>query len=100
LARTFFEFYSFYLTEHAHPVNRRLHFVGSTGALAALAGALLTWNAWLIVAGFVFGYGCAWLGHFRYERNKPATFKHPLYSFMADWVMFRDILIGRVSIRR
>lgn len=96
---SFPEFYRFYLSEHAHPLNRRMHCIGSAGALLALAAALVSWNPWWLAAGLVFGYGCAWLGHFRYEKNKPATFKYPLYSFMADWVMFKDMITGRLSMR-
>jgi hypothetical protein len=51
---------------------------------------------WLIP---LIGYGFAWVGHFFYEHNKPATFQYPFYSFMADWVMFKDILAGKVSIK-
>ena len=97
--RTFSEFYSFYLSEHTNPANRRMHFLGSSCGLAALVLALILQNAWLILAGVVLGYGFAWFGHFRFEKNKPATFTYPLYSFLGDWVMFRDILIGRVSMR-
>ena len=51
--------------------------------------------AWLL-AGLLCGYGCAWLGHFGFEKNKPASFSRPLYSFMGDWVMFKDLLTGRI----
>jgi len=95
----FRKFYRFYLTEHTHPANRRMHFIGSAGALIAVFAALLTLDPRPVVAGVVFGYACAWFGHFRFEKNKPATFKHPLYSFLADWVMFKDILTGRVTMR-
>ena len=95
----FSDFYRFYLSEHTHPANRRMHFIGTAGALAALLAALLSVNGWLIPAGIVFGYACAWFGHFRFEKNRPATFKHPVYSFLADWVMFKDVLLGRLSIR-
>jgi hypothetical protein len=96
----FSEFYRFYLSEHAHPVNRRMHFVGSAGALAAVAAAAVSMNLWLVPVGIVFGYACAWFGHWRFEKNRPATLQRPLYSFLADWVMCRDILLGRLSIRR
>lgn len=97
--RTFSEFYPFYLSEHTNLDNRRMHFLGSWCALVALALALVFQNAWLILAGVVLVYGCAWFGHFRFEKNTPATFKYPLYSALGDWVMFKDILIGRISIR-
>ena len=94
--RSFAEFYPFYLGEHTHRTCRRLHFVGSTLALACLALLLATgqWR-WLFI-GLLCGYGFAWLGHFAFEKNRPASFSRPLYSFMGDWVMYRDIWIGRI----
>lgn len=94
--RSFAEFYPFYLGEHQNRSCRRLHFLGSTLALVCLALVFATgaW-AWLL-AGLLCGYGCAWVGHFVFEKNKPASFSRPLYSFMGDWVMYRDIWIGRI----
>lgn len=94
--RSFAEFYPFYLGEHANRTCRRLHFLGSTLALVCLVLALTnaTWG-WLL-AGLLCGYGCAWIGHFVFEKNKPASFSRPLYSFMGDWVMYRDMWTGRV----
>jgi hypothetical protein len=95
---SFAEFYPFYLTEHSNLVCRRLHFVGSSLALACLVAVVVTGSfKWLLV-GLLCGYGFAWLGHFGFEKNKPASFKRPLYSFMGDWVMYRDIWLGRVKI--
>jgi hypothetical protein len=96
--RSFAEFYPFYLGEHQNRTCRRLHFLGSTLALLCLALALATvaWG-WLIV-GLLCGYGCAWIGHFVFEKNKPASFSRPLYSFMGDWVMYRDIWTGRIPL--
>ncbi|MFL6591499.1 MAG: Mpo1-like protein [Luteimonas sp.] len=95
---SFSEFYPFYLSEHANRVSRRLHFAGSCGVLLlvglAIAKADLRW----LVAALACGYGCAWIGHAFFERNRPATFRHPLYSFIGDWVMFRDILLGKVGL--
>lgn len=94
--QSFSEFYPYYLDEHRDPNCRRLHFVGSVLVLVVLASVLAT-GAWLwLLAVPVIGYGFAWLGHFVFEKNRPATFKYPLYSLMGDWVMFRDILIGRI----
>ena len=95
---SFREFYPFYLDEHRHPVSRRLHFLGSCGVLVLLLVALLTANAWWLLAALAYGYGCAWIGHFFFEKNRPATFTHPVYSFMGDWVMFKDILAGRIRL--
>ena len=93
---SFAEFYPFYLSEHRHPTCRRLHFVGSSLAIACVLAAILDANAWWIVAALVAGYGFAWIGHAFFEHNRPATFKHPLYSFIGDWAMYRDMLIGRI----
>ncbi|OHE85257.1 MAG: hypothetical protein A2579_06865 [Lysobacterales bacterium RIFOXYD1_FULL_69_11] len=95
---SFREFYPFYLDEHRHPVSRRLHFVGSCGVLVLLLVAVLTMNAWWLLVALACGYGCAWIGHFFFEKNRPATFTHPVYSFMGDWVMFKDILTGRIRL--
>jgi hypothetical protein len=95
---SFREFYPFYLSEHRNRTCRRLHFVGTLLVLATVAAALLAHDArWLWLAP-LFGYGFAWIGHYAFEKNRPATFKHPLYSFIGDWVMFADVLRGRVSI--
>jgi hypothetical protein len=94
--RSFAEFYPFYLSEHRNRTCRRLHFVGSVLVLAVVAAALATQDPLWLLAAPVIGYGFAWIGHFAFERNRPATFKHPLYSLMGDWVMFRDILTGRI----
>lgn len=93
---TFSEFYPFYLDEHRNPTCRRLHFIGSTLVLLLVAYAIAaaTWGVLLLVP--IAGYGCAWIGHFFFEKNKPATFKYPLYSLMGDWVMYWDILRRRI----
>ena len=86
---SFKDFYPFYLNEHRNGTCRTLHFVGSSIVLA-----LLRWKlCWFMPLA---GYGCAWIGHFVFEKNRPATFKYPLYSFIGDWVMIKDIVIGRV----
>lgn len=92
----FSEFYPYYLGEHANRTCRRLHFVGSTLVLVVLAVALLSgqWR-WLWLAPLA-GYGFAWVGHYVFEKNRPATFKHPLYSLWGDWVMYGQILRGRI----
>ncbi|MDR6991254.1 DUF962 domain-containing protein [Luteimonas sp. 3794] len=95
---SFREFYPFYLGEHAHPVSRRLHFIGSCGVLALVGVSVWQRNAMWLWAALVCGYAFAWVGHFFFEKNRPATFKHPIYSFIGDWVMFKDILIGRIPL--
>lgn len=93
---SFSEFYPFYLSEHANLACRRLHFIGSTLVLALLAYVVFTGQLvylWLLP---VIGYGFAWVGHFFFEKNRPATFKYPLYSFLGDWVMYKDIWMRKI----
>ena len=78
--RTFGDFYPFYLSEHANRTSRRLHFAGTSIALALLIAALVSQSWPLAVLAFVQGYAFAWVGHFFYEHNQPATFKHPVFS--------------------
>jgi hypothetical protein len=92
----FADFYPFYLSEHSNRTNRRLHFLGTSLGIAAIAHSLSTLNFWWLLAGLVAGYGCAWIGHFVVEKNRPATFTYPLYSFMGDWVMWKDMLVGKI----
>ena len=95
---TFREFYPFYLGEHANPACRRLHFVGSSLVLGCIVAAFVTGNLWWLAGMPLAGYGFAWVGHFFFEHNRPATFRHPLYSLVGDWVMYKDILIGRIPL--
>lgn len=94
----FKEFYPYYLKEHTDPKCRLLHFVGSALVLVLIGFVIVNrqW-VWLWLLP-VIGYGFAWVGHFFFEKNKPATFTYPLYSLMGDWVMFKDILIGKIRI--
>jgi hypothetical protein len=95
--RSFSEFYPYYLSEHKDPVCRRLHYIGSTLVLAILATLVVTdlWGYWWLM--LLAGYGFAWVGHFKFEHNKPATFKYPFYSLAADWVMYKDFLTGQLE---
>lgn len=94
--KSFAEFYPFYLTEHSNRTCRRLHFVGSSLALCWLIAFGVTGHGWLLAAAVVCGYGFAWVGHFVFEGNRPASFKRPLYSLRGDWAMWRDILRGKI----
>ena len=93
---SFAEFYPFYLSEHSNRTCRRLHFLGSTLALLCLVMLIVTAKPVWFFYGLLCGYGCAWIGHFGFEKNKPASFKRPLYSFMGDWVMYKDIWTGKI----
>jgi hypothetical protein len=93
----FSEFYPYYLSEHQNPICRRLHFIGSLLILMLIVWAVYSAQLALLWLIPVLGYGFAWVGHFFFEHNKPATFQYPLYSLLGDWVMFKDVLIGRVK---
>ena len=94
--KTFAEFYPFDLGEHSNCTCRRLQFAGSTLALVCLGMLIATGRPQYLLYGLLCGYGLAWLGHFAFEKNTPASFKRPLYSFVGDWVMYRDIWLGRI----
>lgn len=87
---SFKEFYPYYLAEHADKTCRIMHYIGSSLVLLVLAYVLVTQSWWALLLVPVIGYGFAWLGHFAFEHNRPATFKHPWYSLMGDWVMYKD----------
>jgi hypothetical protein len=90
-------FWPFYLHEHSRATNRRLHFVGSTLGLALAAVAIGTNTYPLLIAALVSGYAFAWFGHFFIEKNRPATFKYPLKSFISDWRMWYSMLTGKIG---
>lgn len=94
--QSFAEFWPYYVREHSHPACRLLHFVGSTLGIVVLAAAVV-YNLWLLPLALVVGYGFAWIGHFLIEKNRPATFKYPLWSFIGDWKMWFLMLTGRMS---
>ena len=90
--RTFEEFWPFYVKEHQKKSTRILHFIGTTSAMACVAGGLLTKRRWLLAVAPIAGYGPAWISHFFIEGNKPASFKHPLWSLRADMVMWTKMV--------
>ena len=93
--KNFKEFYPFYLSQHSNKVNRVLHRIGT--CIGVVSVLWIIWHEewkylWLPV---VLGYAFAWVGHFFFEKNKPATFQYPLYSFRADFVMLFEIFKGK-----
>ncbi|MGJ0514512.1 MAG: Mpo1-like protein [Methylomicrobium sp.] len=96
--RTFKEFYPFYLSEHSNRVSRGLHFVGTSIALGLLIMAFVASMWWLVALALIQGYAFAWIGHFFFEHNKPATFRYPWLSLLGDWRMWWEILTGRIRL--
>ena len=94
---SFAEFYPFYLNEHSRRTTRRLHFVGSSLSLFCLVLMVVSGDLWWFLAGLFCGYGFAWFAHLAVEKNQPATFRQPIYSFMGDWKMYWGILTGRIA---
>ena len=95
---SFKEFYPYYLSEHKLKINKILHALGSIYGLIFLIFVIFLQQYKLIPIAFLIGYFFAWIGHFIFEKNKPATFKHPLYSFMGDWVMLKDIITRKLNL--
>lgn len=91
------EFYPYYLKEHLNPICRKLHFIGTALIFIIIIIASVLNNFWLLLLVPLVGYGFAWVGHFFYERNKPATFKYPFYSLASDFILFFDLLRGKES---
>ncbi|GLX77294.1 membrane protein [Thalassotalea insulae] len=96
--QSFAEFYPFYLSQHQNRICRRLHFTGSLLVLVIIAFYLIQAQYKLLLLLPLIGYGFAWVGHFFFEKNQPATFTYPIYSLIGDWVMFKDILLGKVKL--
>ena len=94
---TFAEFWPFYLREHSKPATRSIHFAGTTLSLVLIVGAIVRAQPVLFVPALLVGYAFAWYSHFFIEKNKPASFKQPLFSFAADWRMWSLILAGRLG---
>ena len=94
--KNFNEFYPYYLREHANLTCRKLHFIGTSGVIALILVFFFTGKIHLLWGLPLLGYGFAWVGHFGYEKNRPASFKHPYYSLMGDFRMFWDILTGKL----
>ena len=93
--QSFSAFYPHYIDEHSNRTCRRIHVVGSALVLVVLGVAIVTRNAWWLLAMPLVGYGFAWVGHFFFEKNRPATFKYPLWSLMGDWRMFWETVSGK-----
>lgn len=98
-SQSFAEFYPFYLTEHQNPISRLLHFIGTTLFFVFLIAAFVTGNVNLLWFCPLMGYGFAWVGHFFFEKNKPATFQYPLWSLASDFKLYFQILAGKQKLK-
>ena len=90
-------FWPYYLAEHSLPANRVLHYAGTSLGIVLLAAAVALVDWRLAVAAAVSGYAFAWVGHFFIERNRPATFGYPWWSFVSDYRMLAFALSGRLG---
>jgi hypothetical protein len=95
--KSFEEFWPFYVSQHSKKGTRLFHFAGTTAGMACAAAGLLFRSRLLMIAAPVVGYAGSWMGHFLVEKNTPATFKHPLWSLQADFVMWKKILDGTMD---
>ncbi|MFY7992870.1 MAG: Mpo1-like protein [Bacteriovoracaceae bacterium] len=95
--KTFNDFYPYYLGEHSNLTCRKLHFIGTSGVVALILVFFFTGKLQVLWLLPLIGYGFAWVGHFIFEKNRPATFKHPFYSLLGDFRMFWDILTGKLK---
>ncbi len=95
--KTFAEFWPDYVLAHRHPLTRAFHFTGTLVGWALLIAALALWRPWLFLAAVVFPYAMAWFSHFFVEHNRPATFGHPRWSWLADQKMVALILVGKMG---
>ena len=94
---TYQEFWGFYVREHSKPLTRALHLIGTVLGLSLLAYVVAIGRWYFFPVFFVVGYVFAWFAHFAFEKNRPATFHQPIYSFMGDWKMFWQILTGQMA---
>lgn len=92
--KTYEEFWPYYLNEHSKKGTRVLHYIGTTLAVICLIMLAVTWEWKWLGFGLVVGYMFAWIGHFFVEKNRPATFKYPLWSFISDWRMWYQALVS------
>ena len=93
---SFEAFWPYYLRQHRKRLTRKLHFEGTNVAVAAVILTVWRGDPRLLLIGVAIAYGVAWVGHFFVERNRPATFQYPLWSFAADWKMWALTWTGRL----
>src|SRR5258708_1682471 len=94
--KNFQEFWPFYLREHSRPLNRKLHFIGTFLVHAVLIYTILSGHFLFFLLLPILGYSFAWIGHFVVEKNRPASFKHPLWSLRGDFKMFYLMCLAKL----
>lgn len=95
--KTLKEFYPYYLTEHQHPTSRALHFIGTALLICIFIFGIVYGPLWILFFIPIVGYGFAWVGHYFFERNKPATFIYPGFSLASDFIMFWHTITGQIG---
>ena len=95
--QTLKDFYPYYLTEHSDTTCRTLHYIGTSIFLGIVVWAIMDFAWWKIALMPVIGYGFAWVGHFVFEKNKPATFQYPAFSFASDFIMLFHFVTGQID---
>lgn len=97
MIKTYSEFWDFYVQEHSKPLTRLLHLIGTTLGISLLIYFIATGRWYFFPLFFVVGYAFAWFAHFVVEKNRPATFKYPLWSFISDFKMIAYMLTGQMG---
>lgn len=95
--KSFAEFWPYYLSEHSKPATRLMHVAGTLTAIGFVILMIAIGRWWLFPLAFMPGYAFAWIAHFWVEKNRPATFTYPLWSFMGDWKMLALMLTGKLK---
>lgn len=94
--KTLEEFYPFYLSQHTNTVSKVLHFVGTSLVISLIIGSFVTKDFRILLYVPLAGYSFAWVGHYFFEKNKPATFKYPIYSLICDFKMYFDLMFLKI----
>lgn len=94
--RSFSDFWPYYMREHSKPSTRLVHAAGTLASTALIIALLISRNFRYLPLALIVGYGPAWFAHFFLEKNRPATFKHPLWSLMGDYKMIALMFTGRI----